>query len=469
MPSINSVSNSQKSSYNGFSGMVSGMDTESMVDKMLSGTQMKIDRQKGKMQQLRWKQELYRDVISSVRGLKDNYFDLLKPQSNINSNGFFQSMSAVSKSDKVSVIASPSAQAGSLKIKNISSLASYTSLKSANDVTSNAKMDLSGVTIDKYNELTAKGKKDLVVGFKVDGVEKKVNLKGIDTSKFNGNNDELKTAITEKINATLKTVGVEINNGQIVDVDTSSSSFKATSTRNVVVEVGNKALADMLGTRNGASNQIRMSDTLKDINFNKELQGSTFEFSINGEKFSFSENETIGSVIDKINSSNADVDIKYSSLEDKFVMTAKGTGAGYDIKITQEKGNLMSALFGVENGKSVTTAKVDLNAGKLRGNISEPSPLNLDEISKNGGVLRLNVDGKDYDITIDAKTADSPDAQTNYTQKEITDKINEQLKNHFGEDANGKQRVSLDVDSQGAVALNYEKGMDIKLGELCVC
>ena len=51
-------------SSNGFSGLVSGLDTESMVEKMLSGTQSKIDAQKALKQQITWKQTMYRDIIN---------------------------------------------------------------------------------------------------------------------------------------------------------------------------------------------------------------------------------------------------------------------------------------------------------------------------------------------------------------------------------------------------------------------
>ena len=47
-------------------GLVSGLDTESMVEKMLSGTQSKIDKQYAKKQQIEWKQEIYRDIYLKV-------------------------------------------------------------------------------------------------------------------------------------------------------------------------------------------------------------------------------------------------------------------------------------------------------------------------------------------------------------------------------------------------------------------
>ena len=60
----------------GFSGMASGIDTESLVKSMLSGIQSKIDKQNQQKQQLLWKQDMYRDVITKINNFKNKYFDL---------------------------------------------------------------------------------------------------------------------------------------------------------------------------------------------------------------------------------------------------------------------------------------------------------------------------------------------------------------------------------------------------------
>ena len=51
---INSTSSyvNNASSSNGFSGLASGLDTESMVEKMLANVQAKIDKQNGLKQQV---------------------------------------------------------------------------------------------------------------------------------------------------------------------------------------------------------------------------------------------------------------------------------------------------------------------------------------------------------------------------------------------------------------------------------
>ena len=61
-------------SSNFMPGLASGLDTEDMVDKLLSGTQAKIDKQNAKKQQIEWKQEIYRDVITKINSFSDKYF-----------------------------------------------------------------------------------------------------------------------------------------------------------------------------------------------------------------------------------------------------------------------------------------------------------------------------------------------------------------------------------------------------------
>lgn len=63
------------------SGINSGYDTESMIEKMLSTYQTKIDNQNKKLQKLQWKQEAYRDITSKLTTFKSKYFDILKRDS----------------------------------------------------------------------------------------------------------------------------------------------------------------------------------------------------------------------------------------------------------------------------------------------------------------------------------------------------------------------------------------------------
>ncbi|RKJ58598.1 hypothetical protein D7Y09_00735 [bacterium 1XD42-1] len=116
---INSLS---ASSY-GLSGLVSGMDTETMVEKMLSGTKSKIVAQQQKKAQLEYKQQLYRDLATQLRNLQTNFFSFSNPTTNLLSDAFFSKMSAVTESKYFHATATSNAATGTSRVDFISQLA----------------------------------------------------------------------------------------------------------------------------------------------------------------------------------------------------------------------------------------------------------------------------------------------------------------------------------------------------------
>jgi len=125
-------------------------------------------------------------------------------------------------------------------------------------------------------------------------------------------------------------------------------------TRQIVLS-GSKAVMDVLGMQSGKSNKISSGMKLGDINFARQLTGqvdpdtgaTVYRFSINGTEFTFTSEDTISSLISKVNASDAGVTITYSSLEDKFFLTSKDYGAGFDITMEDGDGsNLLYSLFG---------------------------------------------------------------------------------------------------------------------------
>ena len=64
-------------------GLASGIDTDTMVKQMMQPYLMKVDKQKQDKQVLQWKQDIYRDIITDIRGLKNSYFDNIKPNDNL--------------------------------------------------------------------------------------------------------------------------------------------------------------------------------------------------------------------------------------------------------------------------------------------------------------------------------------------------------------------------------------------------
>lgn len=109
------------STNKGISGLASGMDTEGMVEKMLSGVQSQIDKQKGLYKQTEWKQGIYQDLISQINSFAAKYFDPAFGSSllnNLTNSEFFGSnISKVTSGDAVSILgAGSSALQGDMSI-----------------------------------------------------------------------------------------------------------------------------------------------------------------------------------------------------------------------------------------------------------------------------------------------------------------------------------------------------------------
>lgn len=120
------------SASKGLSGLASGLDTESLVKEMLSGTQSKIDKQEGLKQQTEWKQEIYRDLISQINTFQKGYFTSGSSTS-LTSSALYNTMAANTASKNITVTASTSTPVGSTSI-TVHQLASNYSITSAEKV-----------------------------------------------------------------------------------------------------------------------------------------------------------------------------------------------------------------------------------------------------------------------------------------------------------------------------------------------
>lgn len=125
-------------SNTGLSSLVSGMDTDSMVKKLLSGTQSKIDKQQQSKQVLEWKQDMYRDVITSINKFQSTYFGS-SAKTDFTNSDFFNSMvsTVTSGSDCVKITgSSPDASTGNMTVE-VTALASAAKIAGSGNLSKN--------------------------------------------------------------------------------------------------------------------------------------------------------------------------------------------------------------------------------------------------------------------------------------------------------------------------------------------
>lgn len=160
-------------SNKGMSGMVSGMDTEGMVQSMLSGVQIKIDKQEQQQQVLEWQQEEYRDVIDKINDFKDKYLTASGSSSLLMSSNL-NNLNTQSSSSAVKVTTTSDAVSGSFEIK-VNQLAENAKFTSASTVCSQLGEDKT-VKIDMSSDIMNQVKSEIKI--ETDGKTITIDING---------------------------------------------------------------------------------------------------------------------------------------------------------------------------------------------------------------------------------------------------------------------------------------------------
>lgn len=519
-----STYSTRNSTNKGMMGMVSGMDTEGMVEAMLANTQKKINTQNADKQRTTWRQEIYRDLISQISSFQNKFFNKYSTSSMFSSS-FFNVMKAQSTAKAFSVTAGSSASNGKTSVK-VGQLATAASLKSEKGVSAQINGEMNTAAFDK--------KVVLEVGGRGKAYEVEIDLEGADTAEkvaeaiknqsggkldasivdgrltITGSGDKkAEIHVSSKSDALgLAVAGLGVGGNGAKDKDTGEISITTTANPNASVSVQvvlNGKTRDITLTANGAteaermadleasfqkgldlqfganavkvnmqsggkfsldsakgnriqiaggngmtalglkyaqSNQITEGTALKDMSFSGgKIQGSIYEFSINGVDFKFTGDDTISTMKTKIKNSTAGVELKYDDLNDQFSLVRKDTGKGYDITVEQKTGNLLGAMFGgVESGGQVIGNM--LTTKGISGDSSVAGAIPGDYKSAAGATFNMIVNGEMVTIGLPEKK-DNDGKVIGYTKDEARDEINKQLADRFGYVGAGKDTQAI--------------------------
>ena len=443
MSSINTVSGNGNKNY--VSGLASGMDTESIVKSLLMGTQTKIDKQSGLKQQLEWKQDIYRDLITKINTFSDKYFSYYgSGDTNLMSQSLFKTMTGISSSGAIKISSVSSNAVSSMNISEIQQLATACSVKSSGNVTGEPKGQEA-----KLSELEP-GEHSF--SLTLDGVNRTITFtKGAtEQDTINNINQVLYRNFGTSVGMDLVKVG-EDDSGNDINVvklvklneERKSAGEPVDSSRRVIIEsAGNNDTISKLGFSGGFSNKLDYGTSIKNMNFATPLEGNRYEFQINGVTIKGLTGEsTLSDVISAINSSDAGVRVSYSSAADKFIMESSSTGEISDIKMSQTYGNLLTTMFGVE--------ATGVQSSLFSQEIPSASSVDFNAIVENlnsgkDQSLTFQVDGEDYTVKLEGKNGVG-----NYKNTQaVIDAINSKLSREFG---SGKVNFSTKKDPSNAV------------------
>ena len=141
-----------------------------------------------------------------------------------------------------------------------------------------------------------------------------------------------------------------------VTVSAASTASTGQMTINSITQLAASATTKSTNAFSGTS--MNTSTTLADLELTNalEFEDGKISFSINNVDFSFTEDTTLTSMMNTINSSDAGVKMSYSSLTKGFTLASKTTGSSSKVEITNTTGNAFAetdAAFGIAAG-SVT-------------------------------------------------------------------------------------------------------------------
>ena len=438
MSSINTVSGNGNKNY--VSGLASGMDTESIVKSLLMGTQTKIDKQSGLKQQLEWKQDIYRDLITKINTFSDKYFSYYgSGDTNLMSQSLFKTMTGISSSGAIKISSVSSNAVSSMNISEIQQLATACSVKSSGNVTGDPK--------GQEADLNALAEGENSFSITLDGVNRTITFtKGATEQDTIDNINQalyrnFGTSVGMKLADSTAEDGSSIKVMKLVKLNGNGEATNEAvdSSRRVIIESAGDSRDTIkhMGFSGGFSNKLDYGTSLKNMNFATPLEGNRYEFQINGVTIKgLTGDSTLSDVISAINSSDAGVRVSYSSAADKFIMESSSTGEISNITMSQTYGNLLTTMFGVE--------ATGVQSSLFSQNITSDNSVDFNTIVENlnsgrDQSLTFQVDGEDYTVKLEGKNGVG-----NYKNAQaVIDAINSNLSREFG---SGKVNFSLEDD-----------------------
>lgn len=256
-------------STNGLSGMVSGLDTDSLVEALLLGQQSKIDKMNQKYTMYEYKQEAYRDVISEIDTFSNKYLSYTSSTSLI-SNTFFSQMATSSSSSNFNVTAGSSAIDGDMQMK-IDQLAT-TSTLTGGQISSVENIDLS---INTSSLLAASESKASFTLTNDDGSTKTITLSETEIA------DAISAKGLEKDEMTFS-----IKDGKLEITLEEGWSAKVDATGSDCTSLGLSKLGLTAGTSSSSFDKLNDDDELESVNgFNSTYNANasaTLEVNLDG-------------------------------------------------------------------------------------------------------------------------------------------------------------------------------------------
>ncbi len=452
---------------NGFSprrigGLASGMNTDEIIEGMMMRSKTKLNQKNQSRQILKWRQDAYRQIIRSTNAFANKWLNKTDSKHNIGNDAFWKLNAASTDSKNFKVVAKNGAMNGNIKVDYVKQLATSETLSSKKFEntfigTGNPHANATADEKNKYMEAV----KSELDRMKKAGLEPSVtvDVDGISrTIKFDFKDEDL--ASWDKYNEALKTQlkdGVQRNFGsKVTIIDRGNGDFGIASNNKITMK---GTLLHDVGIASGVTNKPDIYSSIKNVRGQfGNIAGGEFSFKINGTEFHFSENDSINRIMNTVNSSNCGVKMSFSEYSNTFKITATQEGAIKGIDIEQTSGNLLTELFGVESGSS-------LSSKSILGGVKAEKAFDFEELKKNIAspftITMTDASGKKISKVIQIPTRDSKGNKldySKYTEDQIINLLDTEINKTFD-----SKKFNVTVKG-GKLEISHRDGALLEIG-----
>ena len=462
----NSSSSTSTSGLKGYGGLASGLDRDSLIEAMTTGTRSKIAKQKQKIQSLKWKQEAYQNISSKLIEFSSTYLSMSSKKSLISSSFFAKSDITVngtnSKYVKVSGYSNISDSLAINGVKQLAKKASYTtgSIESQG-------LEMGVIDFSKEQSVDVLAGTTLKIKYGSGNVEEEYTI----TLKKDGDYSTSEKAV-ESLNASLKEVEgpngktlaeyMEFSqvDGMLTLTDKQSNGIKIVG-GDAAYYLGYGDKEDGSGLEDGSVSLIASREIIskKEVKLLDYLPGKTIDFMYNGTSVSVELGEITG------NDNAEQLKSIQQSLQDAFDKKIGLNRISVELEVDAEK-KPVKLVFKTklpdemnEDGslKDDTTSILKVTGGTapldaLGLSVGDSNHLNLN--SKVSSFMGDTGTSSTYSLEINGE---SIDITGNDTIQGVIDKINKsdaKVKVTYLETANRFQITSTEEGGSGRISID---------------
>lgn len=263
--------------------------------------------------------------------------------------------------------------------------------------------------------------------FTYNGVSKSIKLPEKDALNNGNILDTLRTSMQKQLDDAFGDgrIKVSANSGGLQFKTTVPGGGNDTSSV-LSVSSGSAGLLGENGALNmnyGESNRVNMEAKISESGLRTFKEGTTFPatITINGVDIKVEESDTVRTLMDKINNSDAGVEVNYQNYSDKFVFTSKKDGASGKISVGGDFENIFGTSFNKTDGQDAIVAVKYAGSDEVVEIVRDSNSFKIDGMTisvngefgyKAGAGGKLELDKTSDPVTFDAKVDEDKIVET---------------------------------------------------------